>query len=62
MFEDQLRLEAKEHPVLITEAPMNPKKNRETITQIMFENFNVPYLYVATEALLSLYESGRTTG
>ncbi|EDV29474.1 uncharacterized protein TRIADDRAFT_18605, partial [Trichoplax adhaerens] len=62
MFEDQLRLEANEHPVLITEAPMNPKKNRETITQIMFENFNVPYLYVATEALLSLYESGRTTG
>ena len=31
------------------------------MTQIMFETFNNPAMYVATEAVLSLYASGRTT-
>ena len=32
------------------------------MTQIMFETFNAPAFYVAIQAVLSLYASGRTTG
>ena len=44
---NQLRIEPSEHPCLLTEAPKNPKQNREKMTSIFFENFEVPAFYIA---------------
>ncbi|KAJ5068087.1 actin-7-related [Anaeramoeba ignava] len=61
-FYNKLSINPQEHPVLINEPPLNPKENREKMTSILFEKFNIPKIYISISPVLSLYASGRTTG
>ncbi|KAK9717189.1 centractin- actin- protein of the dynactin complex [Basidiobolus ranarum] len=62
IYSEELKTLSEEHPVLLTEAPLNPRQNREQAAQIFFETFNVPAFFTSIQAVLSLYSSGRTTG
>lgn len=58
----EMKVKSEEHPVLLTEAPLNPRRNREKAAEIFFETFGAPALFVSAQAILALYASGRTTG
>ncbi|MFX1255344.1 MAG: actin, cytoplasmic 2 [Promethearchaeota archaeon] len=61
-FHKDLQINPAEHPVLLTEPPLTPTGYREKMTEILFETFNIPALYISNQSVLALYASGRTTG
>lgn len=61
-FYSVLKVDPKEHPIVLTEWPLNPRANRGRMGQIMFETFNVAAVYINEPAPLALYSTGNTTG
>ena len=60
--DNELRVALEEHPVLPTDAILDPKGYRERMTQTMFVMLKAPAMYVAIQAVfLSLYVSRRKT-
>jgi len=62
IFKNKLQIENKDHPILITEAPMNPIDNRKKMCEVFFETLGFPALQVSPQALLVLYAQGLVTG
>jgi len=62
IFYNLLKIDPSTHPLILTDTPLNPEANKVKMAEIMFEKFNVPSLYIAMQAALSLYASGITTG
>ena len=57
-FYNDLRVDPRDHPIMMTEPALNPRACRERLTRVMFETFNVPKFYLANALVLSLYASG----
>ncbi|KAI9199472.1 actin family [Polychytrium aggregatum] len=62
-FQDKLGItDYKDHKILLTEPAMNPKKNREKMAEVMFERYGFNGLWIAIQAVLTLYAQGLQTG
>jgi actin-related protein 2 len=61
-FVHELRASPAEHRILLTEPPMNPRKNRERMVETMLETFSCKGVNVSIQAVLTLYAQGLTTG
>lgn len=62
-FNEQLMVNIEEFRVLISEAASKEAKNeREKICEKMFETFRVRGFYIKRDSVLTLFNSGRTTG
>ncbi|XP_023566357.1 actin-85C-like [Octodon degus] len=61
-FYQVLHIPPEEHPLMVTEPPLNSTSTRERACQILFETFNVPALSLINQGVLSLYGAGLTSG
>lgn len=56
-----LKTESKEHPVIFSEPGIHNKENRALLSQIMFEKFEIPAIFVCKTPVLSAFSCGRST-
>jgi actin-related protein 2 len=61
-FNERLKINPKECKILLTEPPLNPHKNRELMISRMFEKYGFKGVYIAIQAILTLYAQGLLTG
>lgn len=61
IYNSCLRAVPRDHPVLITEPPWVTPPKREQMTELMFEKYQVPALYLAKNAALAAFANGRPT-
>ena len=59
---EKLNIDTRNCKILVTEPPMNPTKNREKIVEVMFATNQFSGVYVAIQAVLTLYAQGLLTG
>jgi actin-related protein 2 len=57
-FNEKLRIDVRDRKVLLTEPPMNPRANRQKMCQVMFEEYGFGGVYIAIQAVLTLYAQG----
>ena len=55
-------MDPKKKHVIVTECSLSPSESREKTAEIMFERFNVAALSIVNRDVMSLFQSGRTTG
>ena len=59
-FDEKLKINPQGRRILLTEPPMNPRANRQRMCQVMFEDYGFAGVYVAIQAVLTLYAQGES--
>lgn len=62
MMNNELKSGMEDQKVMISEPPNPTKESRDQIAELFFETFEVRSIYFASQPVLSLYASARTTG
>ena len=57
-FSERLGINPSECKILLTEPPLNPLKNREKMVEVMFEKYGFEAVYIAIQAVMTLYAQG----
>ncbi|KAJ6359054.1 hypothetical protein OIU76_000712 [Salix suchowensis] len=60
-FRECLLIDPKEHPMLLAEPSSNSQQQRERTAELMFEKYTAPALFLAKNAVLTSFASGRAT-
>lgn len=60
-FRTCLLIDPMEHPMLLAEPSSNSQQQRERTAELMFEKYSVPALFLAKNAVLTSFASGRAT-
>ncbi|OZJ06401.1 hypothetical protein BZG36_00662 [Bifiguratus adelaidae] len=60
-FNNKLRIDPAEHPLLCTEPAWNPPENREKLTELAFEKFGFSAFYLAKDAVMTAFAVGKST-
>jgi actin-related protein len=59
---NQIEVVPEEMSVLVTEPPLSSKENRATLSEMLFEKFNVEKCHMANSSMLGLFAYGKTSG
>eukprot|EP01050_Picozoa_sp_SAG11_P026805 SAG11_NODE_6552_length_1290_cov_0.718724_3_plen_100_part_01 len=60
-MQDGLRVDPREHPLVLSEPTHNTPAIREKMVQLMFETNQPPAVYIAKNAVLSSFAYGKPT-
>lgn len=60
-FRERLLIDPKEHPMLLAEPSLNTQQHREKTVELMFEKYRTPALFLAKNAVLTSFATGRAT-
>ena len=61
VLKEELHVESENHPILISDVPLNPKTHREKMCEVMFETFKTPMFSVSLGGVLGIYALGRVS-
>lgn len=57
-----MKVVPEEISIMITESPNSPKENKQKLSELLFETFNVQNIHIANSSMLGLFSYGKTSG